>query len=100
MPDFAEIDRMYNLRAAPQPVDDEPADLVMAREANMRRLLALLPTDDSASNPMQAELLRQLGEFDLALAVLSRPLPNELETARKKLQALCEAQDRTLGVLN
>ena len=48
---------------------------------------------------MQAEILRELGEFDQALGVLSAPLPDGFDVAVRRLRSLSEAGDRRLREL-
>jgi hypothetical protein len=83
-----------------KPADEEVGhERQRAREANMRALLPLLTRGGGVDTLMQAELLRQLGEFDRALSLLSQPLPDQLQTAVKRLRALCEAGDTQLREL-
>lgn len=83
-----------------QPTDErDPAAPVLAREANLRALLRLLTSGDAPDVLMQAEILRELGEFDQALGVLSAPLPDEFEVAVRRIRSLSEARDRRLHEL-
>jgi hypothetical protein len=61
---------------------------------NLERLLALLDTKDGPSDRlMRAEVLRELGRFEEALALLGEELPRNYEHARDVIRAACEARD-------
>jgi hypothetical protein len=89
-------DRLRGKQAAH---DDDSLERQPAREANMRALLPLLAGGGNVDTLMQAEVLRQLGEFDRALDLLSQPLPDQLQTAVKRLRSLCETGDTQLREL-
>ena len=65
-----------------------------AREANMRAVLPLLDDADPTATLVRADVLRQLGEFDGALAVLETPLPEAYAPVVQQFRALCEARER------
>ena len=46
-----------------------------------------------------AEALRQLGEFDQAVAVLSKPFPPEYDTALSRFLGLCAQRNTVLQKL-
>jgi hypothetical protein len=48
---------------------------------------------------MRAEVFRQIGEFDKALAILARPHPDELSGAIARLSSLCREKDSMLRTL-
>jgi hypothetical protein len=79
--------------------ESDRTDHVAAREANMRALLPLLSSGEPTDVLMQAEILRELGEFDQALAVLSAPLPDRFDIAVQRLRSLSAARDRRLREL-
>ena len=79
--------------------ESDRTDHVLAREANMRALLPLLSSGEATDALMQAEILRELGEFDQALGVLSAPLPDGFDVAVRRLRSLSEAGDRQLREL-
>jgi len=79
--------------------ESDRTDHVLAREANMRALLPLLSSGEATDALMQAEILRELGEFDQALGVLSAPLPDGFDVAVRRLRSLSEAGDRRLREL-
>lgn len=78
--------------------EDRPQDAA-SREANMRALCALLQKGVDGDRLMRAEILRQLGQFDDGLAVLSSSTEAHLEAAAKRLRSLCEAGDREVRPL-
>lgn len=74
--------------------NSQKATALSAAEAtNVRELLALLPKDNPSSLLMTAEIHRELGEFDAALAVLSQVNEPELQTATRRLRALAKGGD-------
>ncbi len=79
--------------------ESDRTDHILAREANMRALLPLLTSGEPTDALMQAEILRELGEFDQALAALSAPLPDGFDIAVRRLRSLSEAGDRQLREL-
>ena len=84
--------------ASPTPAPDN-SKVVSRRHANMRQLIALLDTAEPSDQLMRAEALRQLGEFDQAVAILSKPFPQEYDTALSRLLGLCAQRDTVLQKL-
>jgi hypothetical protein len=89
-------DRLRGQR--PSGSDDKP-QLISRRHANMHQLIALLDTAEPSDQLMRAEVLRQLGEFDQAVAILSKPFPPEYDTALSRLLGLCAQRDTVLQKL-
>jgi hypothetical protein len=83
---------------SPTPAVDNP-EVVNRRHDNMRALLPLLATAESADLIMRAEVLRQLGEFELATKALTRHFPHAFDTAISRLLYLCAQRDSTLQKL-
>jgi hypothetical protein len=83
---------------SPTPAPDNPK-VASRRHANMRQLIALLDTAEPSDQLMRAEALRQLGEFDQAVAILSKPFPPEYDTALSRLLGLCAQRDTVLQKL-
>lgn len=81
-----------------KPVQDDPA-LVPLREANMMALIQILPSDSAGSKLMHAELLREMGQFDAAIKVLSEPCAPGLELARDRIRRLSEDRNRVVQTL-
>ncbi len=77
---------------------DNP-EAVNRRHDNMRALLPLLATAESADLIMRAEVLRQLGEFELATKALTRHFPAAFDTAISRLLYLCARRDSMLQKL-
>lgn len=87
---------------APEPETADSPTIVALRKTNIDGLLRLLPEEDSTdhSQPlMRAEVFRQIGEFDKALAILTRPYPDELNGAIARLSSLCQEKDSMLRTL-
>ena len=84
--------------ASPTPAPDNPK-VVSRRHANMRQLIALLDTAEPSDQLMRAEALRQLGEFEQATTVLSKPFPPEYDTALSRLLGLCAQRNSMLQQL-
>jgi hypothetical protein len=84
--------------ASPTPAPDNPK-VVSRRHANMRQLITLLNTAEPSDQLMRAEALRQLGEFDQAVAILSKPFPPEYDTALSRLLGLCAQRNSMLQKL-
>ena len=82
----------------PSGSNDTP-QIISQRHANMRQLIALLDTAEPSDQLMRAEALRQLGEFDQAVAILSKPFPHEHDTALSRLLGLCAQRDTVLQKL-
>jgi hypothetical protein len=82
----------------PAPAVDNP-EVLNRRHDNMRALLPLLATAESTDLIMRAEVLRQLGEFELATKVLTRHFPAAFDTAISRLLYLCARRDSTLQKL-
>lgn len=82
----------------PTPAVDNP-EVANRRRDNMRALLPLLTTAESADLIMRAEVLRQLGEFELATEALTRHFPGVFDTAISRLLYLCAQRDSTLQKL-
>ena len=80
------------------PAADNP-EVVTRRHDNMRALLPLLATAESADLIMRAEVLRQLGEFELATKAMTRHFPAAFDTAISRLLYLCARRDSTLQKL-
>jgi len=83
---------------SPTPAPDSPK-VVRRRHDNMHQLIALLDTAEPSDELMRAEALRQLGEFDQAVAILSKPFPPEYDTALSRLLGLCAQRDTVLQKL-
>lgn len=75
------------------------AALTAAEATNMRELLALLPKNEPSSLLMTAEIHRELGEFDAALAVLNQVHEPQLQVATRRLRALAKSGDRQVRTL-
>ena len=76
-----------------------PSSIDLMRQENIDALLRLLPEEDSTCQSkllMRAEVLRQMGEFDKALAILARPYPEELSGPIARLSSLCREKDSML----
>jgi hypothetical protein len=62
-----------------------------------------LPDEQQYLAPLEqlvaAEALRQLGEFELATAILSKPFPPEYDTALSRLLGLCAQRNSMLQKL-
>ncbi len=84
--------------SSPAPAPDNPK-VVSLRHANMHQLIALLDTAEPSDQLMRAEALRQLGEFDQAVAILSKPFPPDYGTAISRLLGLCAMRDTVLQKL-
>jgi hypothetical protein len=82
----------------PAPATDNP-EVVNRRHDNMRALLPLLATAESADLIMRAEVLRQLGEFELATKALTQHFPAAFDTAISRLLYLCARRDSMLQKL-
>lgn len=82
----------------PAPATDNP-EVVNQRRDNMRALLPLLATDESVDLIMRAEVLRHLGEFELATKALTQHFPAAFDTAISRLLYLCARRDSTLQKL-
>ena len=80
---------------SPTPAPDNPK-VVRRRHANMHQLIALLDTAEPSDQLMRAEVLRQLGEFEQATAILSKRFPPEYDTALSRLLGLCAQRDTML----
>jgi hypothetical protein len=64
------------------------------RQANLRALLRLIDEeDDDAERLMKAEVLRELGEFEIAEAVLEEITAPNLAKIVREFRALCRARD-------
>jgi len=68
------------------------------REENLRALLARLDESSAEGLLVEAEILRELGEFEGALKVLERAPAGHAE-AVEQLRSLCEVRDRRLHEL-
>ena len=79
--------------------DDATAELISTRHDNMRALIDLLDTAEPVDQLMRAEVLRQLGEFELATKALTRHFPAEFDTAISRLLYLCARRDSALQKL-
>jgi hypothetical protein len=76
--------------------------IVSLRKSNVDGLLRLLPEEDATDHSkalIRAEVLRQMGEFDKAFAILARQYPDELNGAIARLSSLCQEKDSTLRTL-
>ena len=82
----------------PSGSNDTP-QTISQRHANMRQLIALLDTAEPSDQLMRAEALRQLGEFEQATAILSKPFPPEYDTALSRLLGLCAQRNSMLQKL-
>jgi len=85
-----------------EPEASDSPTLVALRKSNVDGLLRLLPEEDATDHSkalIRAEVLRQMGEFDKALAVLVRQYPDELNGAIARLSSLCQEKDSTLRTL-
>jgi hypothetical protein len=71
-----------------------------ARQANMELLLALLDMSDAGDRLMRAELLRQLGRFDQALAALRNVGVEEASWIVDQIRPLCEEEDQLVRLLD
>jgi hypothetical protein len=80
------------------PATDNP-ELTNRRHDNMRALLPLLATAEWADLILRAEVLRQLGEFELATKELTRHFPAAFDAAISRLLYLCAQRDSTLQKL-
>ncbi|WP_139168759.1 MULTISPECIES: hypothetical protein [unclassified Duganella] len=77
-----------------------PTVSVDVAHENTLRLLQLIE-HDSGEQVMRGELLRQLGRFDEAVAVLKAVEPDGYsETRASKVQRLAQAQISDLSILN
>jgi hypothetical protein len=76
----------------------EQEDLLTLRSANLWALVALLSSHDPGERLMKAEVLRHLGEFDLALDELNIGDPSTAEAALF-ITELCKKRDHRLRVL-
>jgi hypothetical protein len=74
--------------------DRLPEGMRVKRLANIEALAALCDPNDQDERLMLAELLRELGRFDEAAALLTARLPAELAWFRAEIDALCQAGDR------
>lgn len=78
----------------------EPCPALSRAEAvNLRALAALLDTANPEQRLMLAELHRELGEFDAALAALAGEFPQELSLAVGRIRTLAEKQEAGVAVL-
>jgi len=87
---------------APGPETADSPTIVALRKSNIDGLLRLLPEEGSTDHSqllMRAEVYRQIGEFDKALAILVRPYPDELNGAISRLSSLCREKDSMLRTL-
>ena len=82
----------------PSGSDDKP-QLISQRLDNMRQLIALTDTAEPSDQLMRAEVLRQLGEFDQAVAILSQSFPPEYDTALSRLLDFCAQRNSVLQKL-
>lgn len=63
-------------------------------QANLRKLAALLDLRDDEERVMLAEVRRELGDFEMAGAMLARDVPEELALAARRIRQLVGARDR------
>ena len=83
---------------SPRTMKDNP-EVVATRHYNMRALMGLLDTTEPVDQLMRAEVLRQLGEFELATKALTRHFPSEFDTAISRLLYLCAQRNSVLQKL-
>ena len=83
----------------PKSDDTEPTSSPEARRANMEALVAILDESDEGTLLMKAELLRELGRFPEALALLERIQGDPLQKLADIFRSYCKAQDPALHVL-
>ena len=70
------------------------------RQANMELLLALLDMSNAGDRLMKAEVLRQLGRFDEALAALRNVGSEEASWIVDQVRPLCEEEDQLVRLLD
>jgi len=80
-------------KSAPNPVGLEQTE----RAVNMRALLALLDLTDDENQLMAAEILRELGRWSEAEAILDQLTTPELSAPVEQLQRLCRNRDWTVN---
>lgn len=71
-----------------------------ARQTNMEQLLPLLNLREESDQLIRADLLRQLGRFDHALAVLREVESERASWIADQIQALCEEGDTLVKELD
>ena len=86
---------------APPPTEDEaePAPPHEGRVPNMEALAAILDESNDGALLMKAELLRELGCFPEALALLDRIQDEQLRKLAELFRGYCNAGDSALHVL-
>jgi hypothetical protein len=85
------------------PIDDGSDDLSDAPgpwQDNLRALAEILVPEDDSDRLMKAELFRQLGDFEAAMAMLDGVESDEVERIVGQLQSLCDAQNTRVKQLN
>lgn len=86
--------------APPPPKSDaEPAPPHEGRIPNMEALAAILDESDASALLMKAELLREMGRFPEALALLDRIRDERLQKLVDLFRGYCKAGDSALHVL-
>lgn len=80
-------------RDIPQGTIDDAAIVTGATRDNLNALVELLNDGQADNRLMKAEVLRELGAFEAAIAELDRVTTAEYAKAVLQLRALCEARD-------
>jgi hypothetical protein len=92
----ARMGRLCKMKHEIGPWNPDPG----ARQANMENLLPLLDPRKVLVWIMRAELLRQLGQFDEALATLQEVELEEASRTVDRIRALCEEGDTRVRLLD
>jgi hypothetical protein len=74
----------------------EPFQVAAQDEANLMRLLQLLDEDDGHQRLMRAEIYRELGLFELAVAELGGDFDDRYGPAGRRIRELAERRERAV----
>jgi hypothetical protein len=76
--------------------DAAPASSSVKSLDNLKALAGLLDLSDENDRVMKAELLRELGEFEAATAILDQIGPGDYASVARQLRILCEVGDASV----